>query len=158
MSKIKAKTLVLLKPDALQRNLLGEIISRFERKGLKIVGLKMIQLEDILLEEHYSHLKDKPFFSGIKNYMKSAPVVALVLEGLEAVEVVRNLCGPTSGRQAPAGTIRGDFSVSVQTNIVHASDSEAAAEKEVWRFFNRDEIFDFNKIDQTFIYAPDERE
>ena len=158
MSNNKEKTLVLLKPDALQRNFLGQIITRFENKGLKIVGLKMIQLEDVVLEDHYSHIKDKPFFADLRKYMQSAPVIGMVLEGLEAVKVVRTMAGPTSGREAPAGTIRGDFSLSLQSNVIHASDSLEAAEKEVWRFFNNDEVFDYKKLDYEIVYASDERE
>lgn len=151
------KTLVIIKPDALQRNLLGEIISRFERKGLKIIGLKMIQLSDILLEEHYSHHKDKPFFDGLRRFMQSSPVAVIVLEGMEVVKVVRQLCGATSGRVADIGTIRGDLAISTQ-NIVHASDSIETAEKEIWRFFNTDEIFEYRKIDFEFLYGEDERQ
>jgi len=157
MSNIKEQTLVLLKPDALQRNLLGRIIERFEQKGLKIVGLKMMQLGDVILDEHYAHHKDKPFFGGLKNFMKHSPIVAMVLEGLDAVKVVRVLCGPTLGREATPGTIRGDFSMSVQANIVHSSDSLETAEKEIWRFFNADEIFDYSKIDFEHVYVEDER-
>lgn len=150
------RTLVLLKPDALQRNLLGEIISRFEKKGLKIVGLKMMKLNDTLLEEHYFHHKDKAFFRDLVNFMESSPVVALVLEGVEAIEAVRLICGPTIGRKADAGSIRGDFSMSQQHNIIHASDSKENAEKEIWRFFNQDEIFDYQKIDFYSVYAPED--
>ena len=150
--------MVIIKPDAVQRNLLGEIIKRFERKGLKIVGLKMMQLEDVMLEEHYSHHKDKAFFFGLKKFMESAPVTVIVLEGLEAVKTVRFICGPTCGREADAGTIRGDFSMSRQLNIVHASDSVESAEKEIYRFFNTDELFDYPKIDFDFLYSDDEKE
>lgn len=156
--KSKERTLVIIKPDALQRNLLGEIIRRFERKGLKIAGLKMMQLGDVLLDEHYSHHKDKAFFAGLKNFMKSAPVTVIVLEGLESVKTVRFICGPTLGREADAGTIRGDFSMSQQLNIVHASDSVESAEKEIYRFFNNDELFDYPKIDFDFLYSEDEKE
>jgi len=155
---LKERTLILLKPDALQRNLLGKIIERFEHKGLKIVGLKMMQLSDVLLEDHYAHHKDKPFFESLKKFMESSPVVAMVLEGLEAVKIVRMLCGATSGREADIGTIRGDFSMSSQANIIHASDSPETAEKEIWRFFNSDEIFDYPKIDFSFVYGEEERE
>lgn len=151
------KTLVIIKPDALQRNLLGRIIERFERKGLKIVGLKMIQLDDVLLDEHYNHHKDKSFFNGLKKFMKGSPVAVMVLEGLEAIKAVRMICGATSGRQADMGTIRGDFSMSTQANIVHASDSPETAEKEIWRFFNNDELFDYKKIDFEHIYGEEER-
>jgi len=156
--KVKERTLVIIKPDALQRNLLGEIIHRFERKGLKIVGLKMVQLEDVILDEHYAHHKDKPFFESLKKFMKSSPVVLLVLEGLEAVKVVRQICGATCGREADMGTIRGDFSMSTQTNIVHASDSLETAEKEIKRFFKEDELFDYQKIDFPYLYSEDEVE
>lgn len=155
---LKERTLILLKPDAFQRNLLGKIIERFEHKGLKIVGLKMMQLSDVLLEDHYAHHKDKPFFESLKKFMASAPVAAMVLEGLEAVRIVRMLCGATSGRVADIGTIRGDFSMSTQANIIHASDSIETAEREIWRFFNSDEIFDYQKIDFPVIYGEEERE
>lgn len=155
---LKERTLILLKPDALQRNLLGKITERFEHKGLKIVGLKMVQLSDVLLNDHYAHHKDKPFFTGLKRFMGSAPVVAMVLEGLESVKIVRMLCGATSGREADIGTIRGDFSMSTQANIIHASDSVETAEKEIWRFFNSDEIFDYQKIDFSVVYGEEERE
>ncbi|OQX71813.1 nucleoside-diphosphate kinase [Candidatus Parcubacteria bacterium 4484_255] len=150
------KTLILLKPDALQRNLLGQIIIRFENKGLKIVGLKMMKLSDTLLSEHYAHHKDKPFFRDLVNFMESAPVIAIVLEGLEAVNTVRILCGPTSGRKADVGSIRGDFSMSSQHNIIHASDSVEAAANEIQRFFKEKEIFDYQKIDLDAIYAKEE--
>lgn len=152
------RTLILLKPDALQRNLLGEIISRFEKKGLKIIGLKMMKLSEEQLFDHYAHHKDKPFFRHLIDFMKSSPVVAMVLEGVEAVETVRLICGPTLGRKADAGSIRGDFSMSQQHNIVHASDSVEIAEKEIRRFFSPDEIFDYQKTDFSAVYAEEELE
>jgi len=151
------RTLVLLKPDALQRNLLGEIISRFEKKGLKIIGLKMIHLSDALLDEHYARHKDKPFFGTLKSFMKSSPVVALALEGIGAVAVVRIMCGKTQGREADMGTIRGDFSISGQTNIVHASDAMDTAEREVKRFFKQEEVFEYQKLDFAATYGEEER-
>lgn len=157
MSLKLEKTLVIIKPDAMQRNLLGEIITRFEKKGLKIVGLKMVQLEDVLLEEHYAHHKDKPFFAGLKNYMKSSPVAVMALEGIEVVEAVRLLVGPTKSRIADAGSIRGDYSMSGQTNIIHASDSSDNALAEIKRFFKDDELFDYRKIDFEFLYGDEER-
>ncbi len=150
------RTLILVKPDAVQRNLLGEIIGRFERKGLKIIGLKMMQLDDPILADHYSHLADKPFFGGIRDFMKSTPVVAMVLEGVDAVEAVRIIVGPTKGRAADAGSIRGDLSMSIQTNCVHASDSKENALAEVARFFQDGEIFSYKKVDLNFIYSQDE--
>lgn len=152
------KTLIIIKPDAMQRNLLGEIISRFERKGLKISGLKMMAIDDLKIGEHYEHHKNKPFFDGLKKYMQSAPVVAIVLSGLNAVAATRLIVGPTKGYEADAGSIRGDFSMSGQCNIVHASDSAESAEKEIYRFFNEDELFDYKRIDFEFIYGEDERE
>lgn len=156
--KLKERTLVIIKPDALQRNLLGEIINRFERKGLKIIGLKMISLDDVILSEHYAHHKDKPFFDSLKKFMKSSPCVVMVLEGLEAVKVVRFICGKTCGREADCGTIRGDFSMSTQANIVHASDSLETAKIEINRFFKNEELFDYKKIDFDFVYGEEERE
>jgi len=152
------RTLVLLKPDALQRNLLGEIISRFEKKGLKIVGLKMTKPPESVWQEHYAHHREKPFFRDLVEFMKSSPVIAMVLEGIEVVEAVRLIVGPTLGRKADAGNIRGDFSMSQQHNIVHASDSVETAEKEIWRFFNEDEIFDYQKFDLLAIYSKEELE
>ncbi|OGF63489.1 nucleoside-diphosphate kinase [Candidatus Giovannonibacteria bacterium RIFCSPLOWO2_01_FULL_44_40] len=151
------KTLVIIKPDALQRNLLGEILRRLERKGLKIIGLKMMRLDDLLLGEHYAHHKDKPFFEGLKKFMKSAPVIVAALSGFNAVKAVRLIAGPTYGAEADAGTIRGDFSMSTQTNIVHASDSVETAETEIERFFKPEELFDYKKVDFEFIYGEEER-
>jgi nucleoside-diphosphate kinase len=151
------RTLILIKPDALQRNLLGEIVGRFERKGLKIVGMKMITLNDVLLEAHYAHHKDKPFFGDLKAFMKSSPVVAMVLEGVEAISAVRLLVGPTKGSAADAGSIRGDLSMSTQANLVHASDSPENADAEVKRFFSPDEIFGYKKVDFAFIYGSEEK-
>lgn len=157
MANLKERTLVIIKPDALQRNLLGEIVGRFEKKGLKIVGMKMARLSDVVLNEHYDHHKNKPFFSGLKNFMKSAPVVVLALEGLEAIQVTRAIVGPTSGRVAPGGTIRGDLCVSTQANIVHTSDSLKSARDEIKRFFSRRELFDYAKADFHFTYGEEER-
>lgn len=155
---IKERTLIIIKPDALQRNLVGEIISRFERKGLKIIGLKMIQIDDLKIEEHYAHHIDKPFFNRLRSFMQSNPVVLLVLEGLEAVNAVRIITGATKGREADAGTIRGDFAMGMQTNIVHASDSVENGEAEIKRFFSPSEIFDYKKIDFEYVYSEEERE
>lgn len=147
------RTLIIMKPDCLQRNLLGEVVSRFEKKGLKVVGLKMVQLTDVLLEEHYSHHKDKPFFADLKRFMKSAPCVVMALEGANAIKSVRIIVGPTKGHEADAGSIRGDLSMGVATNIVHASDSTETAEAEINRFFNENEIFEYRKIDEGFIFG-----
>ncbi len=150
------KTLIILKPCTVQRRLIGEIISRFEKKGLLIVGMKMLWLTDELLNEHYSHLKDKPFFKRIKDSMEICPVIVMCLEGVDAVNVVRNIVGVTNGRSAQPGTIRGDFSVSVQENIVHASDSYETAEIELKRFFKSEEIFRYDHKLLFNLYATDE--
>ncbi len=141
------RTLIIIKPDALQRSLLGEIVHRFERKGLKIVGSKMMRISDLLIDEHYAHHKSKPFFSGLKKYMQSSPVVTIVLSGINAIGATRLIVGPTKGYEADAGSIRGDFSLSMQSNLVHASDSVESAEKEIKRFFKKSELFDYTKPD-----------
>lgn len=151
------RSLIIVKPDALQRNLLGEIIHRFERKGLKIVGLKMMAIDDMKIVEHYSHHADKPFFADLKRFMQSSPVVMIVLEGYEAIDAIRLIVGPTKGRAADAGSIRGDFAMSVQYNIIHASDSAESAKGEIERFFNEGELFNYSKIDYEWIYGSDER-
>ncbi|MBU1198179.1 nucleoside-diphosphate kinase [Candidatus Micrarchaeota archaeon] len=151
------RTLVILKPDALHRGVIGAVIQRFEQKGLKIVGLKMEKLDEKTLSEHYGHLKDKPFFPRIVSFMKSAPVVLVAIEGLEAVGIVRKMCGVTNARNAAIGTIRGDFGMSVQANIVHASDSLETAQKEVKRFFKNSELFEYKKMDFGHVYAEDEQ-
>lgn len=150
------KTLVILKPSAMQRGLIGEVTSRFERKGLILAGTKMIQLDDAILNEHYAHLKDKPFFQRVKNSMMASPVIVQCWEGIDAVSVVRVLVGKTNGREAAAGTIRGDYSISFQENIVHASDSVEAAEVELSRFFEENEIFAYKKAVLSFLYSNDE--
>ncbi len=147
------KTLIIVKPDAIQRNLVGEVIGRFEKKGLKIVGVKMVSIEDALLDEHYANIKDKPFYPGVKNFMKLCPVIVMALEGINAVSAVRLIVGPTRAWEANAGTIRGDYSLSTQSNIVHASESVEAGVEEVNRFFEKDEIFEYQKIDTDFVYA-----
>ena len=150
------KTLVLLKPCTVQRSLIGEIISIFERKGLRIAGLKMMQLDDAILAEHYAHLVDRPFFPGLKEAMLATPVIALAIEGVDAIDVVRQMAGPTNGRKALPGTIRGDYSMSGQQNIVHASDGPETAAAELKRFFKDEEIFDYQLPTLRSIYATDE--
>jgi len=150
------KTLVLIKPSAIQRCLVGEVISRFEKKGLQIVGFKMMYLSDEMIEVHYAHLKEKPFFKRIKDSMQVTPVFALALKGLDAVEVVRNMSGATNSRNAQSGTIRGDYSMSVQENIVHTSDSEENSRIELQRFFKEDELFHYEPLLMPHFYANDE--
>jgi len=153
MDQKNEKSLIIIKPDAVQRNLIGEIISRIERKGLKIIGLKMISINDAVLDEHYAHIKDKPFFPGIRDFMKSSPVIVMAIEGINTISSLRLLVGPTKAWEATAGTIRGDFSLSTQSNIVHASDTVENGEIEVNRFFDLSELFTYKKIDTDFIYA-----
>ena len=150
------RTLVLLKPSVIKRMLMGEIISRFERKGLRIIGMKMLYMTDELLEEHYSHLKDKPFFPLLKKSMQATPVVAMCIEGVEVVRVVRAMAGVTNGRNAAIGTIRGDYSMSNQQNIVHASDGVHVAKEEINRFFRPEELFDLGDLNFSSLYAVDE--
>lgn len=154
---INEKTLVLIKPDAIQRGLIGQIIARFEKKGLKMVGVKMMSLDDAILKEHYAHLVDKPFFAGLSNFMKSSPIIAMCWEGLEVVSAVRLLCGITKARAAEAGSIRGDFAMSVSCNVVHASDTVENAKKEVERFFKDSDLHDYRKSEYEHVYAEDER-
>lgn len=150
------KTLVLLKPCTLQRGLAGEIISVFEKKGLQLCGMKMMQLDDKILSEHYAHLAGKPFFQQVKDSMMDAPVVALCLKGIDAVETVRTLAGATNGRKAAPGTIRGTYCMSFQENIVHTSDSLETAAVELKRFFRDDEIVEWKQSTFNSIYAADE--
>lgn len=134
-------TVILLKPDCVQRNLIGEVIGRFEKSGLKVKACKMMQLTDELLKDHYSHLADKPFFPEIAGFMKSAPVVAMILQGENVIAKVRDMVGPTDSTIAPKGTIRGDLGKTKMENIVHASDTPENAAAEVKRFFKAEEIF-----------------
>ena len=150
------KTLVILKPCTVQRGLIGEVTKRFEQKGLRLCGMKMVQLTDDILSEHYSHLSSKPFFQRVKDSMMTCPVIVCCYEGVDAIEAVRTITGPTTGRKAPAGTIRGDFSMSFQENIVHASDSPETAEAELKRFFSPEEIFDYKLATFDYLYANDE--
>lgn len=150
------RTLVILKPCTIQRGLIGEIISRFEKKGLILVGMKMVWLTDEILNEHYSHLKNKPFFQQVKNSMDKSPVIICCWKGKDAVRVVRVITGLTNGRDAQPGTIRGDYSMSTQENIVHSSDSPETAEVELRRFFSENELFDYNSDLIRNLYADDE--
>lgn len=152
------KSVVLVKPDGLQRGLVGAIINRFERKGLKLIGIKMVSLDDPVLDKWYSHHKEKPFFADLKNFMKSTPVVAMVWEGVEAISAIRKLVGITKAREAEMGSIRGDFGMSQSFNLIHASDSGETAEKEIKLLFSQDEIFDYNKSEYLHVYAEEERE
>ena len=151
------RTLVLIKPDGIQRGLIGEVTRRLEQKGLKLVGMKMMHLDEAVVLEHYAHLKEKPFFSGVKKFMQSTPVIAQCWEGVEAVEAVRIIVGITKARAASAGSIRGDLAMSFQCNVVHASDSVETAKKEVTRFFKKDELFGYDKTEYMHVYSEDEK-
>lgn len=151
------RSVVLLKPDGLQRGLLGEIVTRFESKGLKLVALKMVKLSDETLSSWYEHHKDKPFFEPLKSFMGSMPVVAMLWEGIEAVKTVRKLTGVTHGREAEAGSIRGDFSMSQQLNLIHASDSVETAKKEQALVFSDDEVFEYESCSVLWTYSEEER-
>lgn len=146
----------MVKPDGVQRGLVGEVIRRFEEKGLKIVALKMIALSDTLLDEWYAHHKDKPFFGGLKNYMKSYPVIAILLEGKDVVATVRKMIGITKARDAEPGTVRGDLAMSQQYNLVHASENIEIAKKELGLIFSKEEIFEWDKKDLQNVYLEDE--
>ncbi|MDR0370716.1 MAG: nucleoside-diphosphate kinase [Prevotellaceae bacterium] len=150
------KTLIIIKPGAVQRGLIGEVLSRFEKKGLQVCGIKMIRFTEESVSEHYAHLSQKPFFNRIKRAMMISPVIVCCLQGVDAVRVVRHLVGATNGREALPGTVRGDFSMSVQENIVHASDSTDSAETELTRFFSPEELFDYDFNNRGFIYANNE--
>ena len=150
------RTFVIIKPCSLQRGLVGDIISRFEKKGLKIVALKMYRFTKEKCAEHYAHLVSKPFYPIIEQSMMAAPVILCCLEGIDAVEVVRTMTGSTNGRKALPGTLRGDFCMSHQENVVHASDSLESAETELRRFFTDEDYFDYDTPLMPFLYAADE--
>lgn len=150
------KTLVILKPGCVSRGLIGEIVSRFEKKGLRLAGMKMIQLSEAILNEHYAHLADRPFFKRIKNGMMASPVIVCCWEGIDVIRVVHDMAGKTNGRDAMPGTIRGDYSMSVQENIVHTSDSPETAATEIKRFFVESELFDYQLPYLHSVYCEDE--
>ncbi len=138
-------TLILLKPDTVERGLIGQVISRLEQKWLKINGLKMMQLSEEIINEHYDFLMDKPFFPSIKEYMTRTPVVAIAASGKNAINTVRTLTGATNPQEALPGSIRGDFGLTIDGNIIHASDSAETAEKELKRFFGWSDIFEYSR-------------
>jgi len=152
------RTLIILKPDCVQRGLCGAVLSRFEKRGFAVAGMKMMELGPALLREHYAHIADKPFFPEIEAFMSSSPVVVAVIEGKEAVEAVRAMCGPTNARKAAPGTIRGDYSLSMQCNIIHASDSVETAQKEIARFFKPEELHSYKRSLEPLTYSADEKQ
>lgn len=139
----KETTLILFKPDTIEKNLSGTVLERFLKQGLVIRGIKMMTLSDELLAEHYSHVADKPFFPSIVEFMQKTPVIAVALEGEDAIGRVRDLLGPTNSEEAPAGTLRGDLGENMMVNVCHASDSQESAAAEIKRFFNEGEVFNF---------------
>jgi len=152
------RTLVLLKPDAVQRGLIGALLARFEAKGLKIVGLKMRQFPTALIQKHYEAHKERPFFGSLVGFMTSGPVVALVLEGKNAIDVTRRLMGKTNAAEAEPGTIRGDWALSRSNNLVHGSDSPEAAKKELALFFpEASEVCEWSSPEFPWVYSPEER-
>ena len=150
------RSLIILKPSSIQRFLVGDVITRFQRKGLVIAGIKMMQLDEAILREHYAHLVDRPFFPSIVASMTASPVIVMCLKGVDAIRVVRSMTGDTNGRTAAPGSIRGDFSMSNQENIIHASSSVEDAEVEIKRFFSPDELFDYTPDAIRFINADSE--
>jgi len=137
------RSLVLIKPDAIQRGLAGTIITRLESQGLKLVAIKMLHLDKALARRHYAIHRDKPFFESLVDYISSAPIIAIIFEGKRAVEVIREMMGPTDPAKAEAGTIRGDFGLDIGRNTIHGSDSVETAEEEIKLFFSEDEIFGY---------------
>ena len=158
MAKHQERTVVIIKPDGIIRGLAGEILQRFERKGFRIVGAKFGHLTDDLLLEHYAHHKEKAFFPKLVEYMKSAPSLILAIEGKNVVSAVRVMGGTTNASEALPGTIRGDYALSIQQNIVHISENLEAAEAEVKRFFKDSELFDYERVDFRAIYSAEEIE
>jgi nucleoside-diphosphate kinase len=150
------RSFVLIKPDAIQRKFVGRIIQRLEEKGLKLVGTKMMQLDNEILVKHYSHLADKPFFPELRKFMSSTPVIVTCWEGLDCVSTVRKLCGVTKARDANPGTVRGDWAMSIQDNLVHASDTLENASAEIARFFNDNELFEYALLIDEYIYGSHE--
>jgi nucleoside-diphosphate kinase len=148
---VMQKTLILLKPDCVQRRLVGEVIRRFEQKGLRLAGLKLVQASRELAEKHYAIHKGKPFYESLLKFLTSGPTVALVWEGREAVSVARTLMGPTDGTKAPPATIRGDFVLSVQNNLVHGSDSPENAAMEVALWFKPEELVSYQPVDTPWV-------
>jgi len=145
-------TLIIFKPDAVQRGLCGEILSRFERKGLQVVGCKMMQISQDLASTHYQDHKGKPFYDGLVRFMTGSPVIVLALRGVNAIEITRSMMGATFGSRASAGTIRGDFGVSNSFNLIHGSDSPESAQRELGLFFNDGELLEYDRAVDQWVY------
>ncbi len=149
------RSLVLLKPDCVQRRLTGRVISRFEEKGLNIIAMKLMAATAELAKQHYAEHVQKPFYPGLEAYITGGPIVAMVLEGPEAIQVVRRMVGVTNGLEAASGTIRGDFSTSNQMNLVHASDGAESAVREIAVFFREEELCPYVPTIRPWLRAPD---
>lgn len=150
------QSLILLKPDCVQRRLVGRVLSRFEDKGLNIVAMKLMAVTPQLAKQHYAEHVAKPFYPALEKFITGSTIIALVIEGLEAIRVVREMLGATSGLKAAAGTIRGDYSSSRQMNLVHASDGPEAARREIDLYFKPDEIHSYSQTITPWLRAPDE--
>lgn len=146
------KSFVMMKPDAVQRRIMGKILSRFEEKGLQVVACKLLKIDESLAKEHYGEHAEKPFFNDLVSYITSSPSFAMVIKGDDAISLIRKIVGATNPKNADLGTIRGDFAMDMGRNIIHASDSLASAEREIALFFKEDEICDFEIADETWIY------
>lgn len=146
------KTFLMVKPDGVQRNLIGDIVSRFEKKGFTLAGAKLMQISDELAEKHYGEHKEKPFFGELTEFITSGPVFAMVWEGENVIATARNMMGKTNPSDAQPGTIRGDYGVTVGKNIIHGSDSPESAEREINLFFDEKELVTYEKVNTSWIY------
>ena len=146
------KSFVMMKPDAVARRLMGKILTRFEEKGLQLKAIKLMTISEDLAKEHYGEHSEKPFFNDLVEYITSGPVLAMVIEGEDAISLIRKMVGATNPQEADLGTIRGDYAVETGRNIIHASDAPESAEREIGLFFNENELVDYNMVDNTWIY------
>ncbi|MEA4957842.1 Nucleoside diphosphate kinase [bioreactor metagenome] len=146
------KSFVMMKPDAVQRRIMGKVLTRFEEKGLQVIAAKLLKIDESLAKEHYGEHSEKPFFNDLVSYITSSPSFAMVIEGDDAISLIRKIVGATNPKEADLGTIRGDFAMDMGRNIIHASDSPASAEREISLFFNEDEICEYKIADDAWIY------
>ena len=146
------KSFVMMKPDAVARRLMGKVLTRFEEKGLKIVAMKLIAIDEDLAKNHYGEHKDKPFFNDLVSYITSSPALAMVIEGDDAISLIRKIVGATNPKDADLGTIRGDYAMDMGRNIIHASDAPESAEREISLFFEDSEIYEYNMSDNIWLY------
>ncbi|KAM6424129.1 nucleoside diphosphate kinase, mitochondrial [Liasis olivaceus] len=154
VAELQERTLIAVKPDGVQRRLVGDVIKRFEKRGFKLVGLKLLQATEGILAEHYHELRRKPFYHDLLQYMTSGPVVAMVWEGYNVVKTSRAMVGETNPAEAKPGTVRGDFSIHVSRNVVHASDSVETAQREISLWFRSNELIDWDCCDHKVMYEP----